>query len=122
MVEGTANPVLVSIHQNHFPQERYHGAQVFYADTPGSDRLAQQMQDSLRLTLDTTNHRQCKPADTVYLLRQVSCPAVLLECGFLSNVQEAALLQTDDYQKKLICAVASAVSQFLENEGHEFEI
>ncbi len=122
MVQGIPNPVLVSIHQNHFPQQQYHGAQVFYGKTTSSAQLAQQIQDALRQTLDPSNHRQCKAADTVYLLQKVSCPAVLIECGFLSNVQEAAWLQTDEYQKKLICAVASALSQFLENEGNEFEI
>jgi len=121
-VQETANPILISIHQNHFPEPKYRGAQVFYAASNGSEALAKQTQNAMRTALDSGNKRQCKPADTVYLLSKVSCPAILVECGFLSNPAEAALLQTEAYQKKLICAIGCGLVQFLEKEVEEVEI
>ena len=113
--------ILVSIHQNQFQETKYTGAQVFYAPTDGSKELAQIAQSLLRQSLDPGNRREIKPADSVYLLQQVQCPAVLVECGFLSNPQEAALLQTDAYQKQLVCVLTGAVTRYLEGE-QEVEI
>ena len=121
-VEQFPNAILVSIHQNHFSEEKYRGAQVFYAPTHQSKELAQFTQEMLRTALDPSNQRQIKPADTVYLMQKVQCPAILVECGFLSNPQEAALLDTVDYQKKLTCALAGAIAQYLEKGETEVEI
>ena len=97
------------------------GAQVFYSASGGSKELASGIQNTLRTALDPANQRLCKPADTVYLLEQCRCTGVLIECGFLSNPQEAQLLQTQDYQKKIVCAIAGGLAQFLE-EGKRNEI
>lgn len=121
IVETTLNPVLVSIHQNHFSDSRYDGAQVFYAKTQGSKSWAEQTQEILRLTMDPGNHRQCKEASSVYLMEQISCPGILVECGFLSNREEEQKLQRSEYQTKLACAIGAAVAQFLE-EGENREI
>ena len=122
LVNDTTNAILISIHQNHFSEPKYAGAQVFYAPTAGSEALAQISQSCLRSTLDPGNRRQPKPADSVYLMQQVQCPAILVECGFLSNIQEAALLQTDSYQTKLVCALTCALTQYLEKGELEVEI
>lgn len=114
--------VLVSIHQNHFSQEQYYGAQVFYAPVSGSRELAEQMQSCLRQALDPENHRMAKQAQSVYLLEQISCPGVLVECGFLSNSQEEALLQQPEYQKKLVCAIACALAQYIGEGAKEHEV
>lgn len=106
-IEGEEGAWLISIHQNTFPDARYHGAQVFYAPTDGSQALAEAMQETLRTTLDPDNQRACKPiADTIYLMNHISCPAVLVECGFLSNPQEEQLLAAPAYQTKLAAALA----------------
>lgn len=106
-IEGEAGAWLISIHQNTFPDARYHGAQVFYAPTDGSQALAEAMQDTLRTTLDPENQRECKLIpDSIYLMNHISCPAVLVECGFLSNQQEERLLVTPAYQVKLAAALA----------------
>ena len=106
--------VLLSIHQNHFPESKYRGAQVFYAAADGSRALAERLQTALGTQLDPDNHRACKKAGEIYLLKHVSCPAVLVECGFLSNPAEEALLRTPEYQKKLAAVLCCGMLEFLE--------
>lgn len=112
-VEQQENAVLLSIHQNIFTDQKYHGAQVFFAPTAGSQELAVHTQEVLRSVVDPENSRQAKPIpDTVYLMNHISCPAILIECGFLSNPAEEALLRTDAYQTKLAAAMAGAWLQY----------
>ena len=118
-VNAAENPVLLSIHQNHFSEPKYHGAQVFYAPSAGSEALAKQMQNALREAIDPKNRRECKKADSVYLLSNVTCPAVLVECGFLSNAGERQLLQTANYQIKLAMTMVSVLSQAEGNGCYE---
>ena len=106
-VEQVGDAVLLSVHQNTFTDKKYHGAQVFYAPTEGSQALAETMQEALRAALDPENGRQAKTIpDSVYLMNHVSCPAVLVECGFLSNPEEEALLRSADYQIRLAAVLA----------------
>lgn len=110
LVEQIDSAVLVSIHQNSYTEQRYHGAQVFYAPTQGSQELAEHLQTALREGLDPENARQAKPIpDTVYLMNHVTCPAVLVECGFLSNPAEEALLRDDTYQRRLAAVLAAGL-------------
>lgn len=113
IVERTYNPVLVSIHQNTFPEGKYRGAQVFYSGSAGSDALAKQMQDLLVSSLNPGSSRKAKQGNGIYLLDKITVPGVLVECGFLSNYQEEALLGTADYQKKLCCVISVCLAQFL---------
>ena len=108
-IEALENPVLISIHQNTYTSSQYHGAQVFYANGNLSLPFAQITQATLKQALDPSNERQ--PAvipETVYLMNHISCRAILVECGFLSNPQEDQLLQSPDYQKKLAAALAGS--------------
>ena len=96
----------LSIHLNQFPQAQYAGAQVFYGGK--GQELAQALQDQLRAVLDPGNQRVCKPApDGVFLMKNISAPAVTIECGFLSNPEECAKLQQADYQTKIALALVS---------------
>lgn len=113
MVRQTPNPVLLSIHQNNFPDGRYSGAQVFYAATEGSAPLAKTMQEAFRSNLNPGSRRQEKKSSGVYLLDRIQCPGVLIECGFLSNPREEALLRSADYQKKLCCVIAASLGEYL---------
>ena len=115
IVNETENAILISIHQNTFPDNRYGGAQVFYANTDHSRELANLLQNTLISTLNNGSNRQCKKADGVYLMKQIEKTGVLIECGFLSNPTEEALLRSDDYQKKLCCVIASAIGNFVDN-------
>ena len=110
LVEKIDGGILVSIHQNSYPEARYHGAQVFYAPTQGSQALGQHLQMALRDGLDSENTRAAKQIpDTVYLMNHVGCPAVLVECGFLTNPTEEAMLRSEDYQRKLAAVLAGGL-------------
>ena len=119
MVEAIPNALLVSIHQNTYAgSSRYRGAQVFYADAESSGALAQHAQTVLRQALDPENTRQAaKLPGAVYLMDHITCPAILVECGFLSNPEEDALLRTTGYQTKLAAALASALLTPIPQEG-----
>jgi len=111
-IQAQDTPILLSIHQNSYPDSRYSGAQVFYAPTHGSRELAQIIQESLRRTIDPANTRQEKQIpDTIFLMNHISCPGVLIECGFLSNPREARMLREHSYQTKLAVAVAGGYLQ-----------
>ena len=108
-VEGEEGGVLISIHQNSYPEGQYHGFQAFYAPTNGSQELAEHIQQTVCTALQPENNRVSKQIpDAVYLMNHVTCPAVLLECGFLTNPEEEALLKTPDYQTKMAAAIAAA--------------
>ena len=110
MVKETENPLLISIHQNTYTDARYHGAQVFFAPTPGSRDIACKTQQDLSRNLDPFNLREAKQIpDTVYLMNHVTCPAILVECGFLTHPEEETLLRQDDYQRKLAASLTGTL-------------
>ena len=113
MIEGSSDPLLISIHQNYYGDGRYSGAQVFYAPTEGSRELADCLQNAFIKTVNPTSHRNIKKADGIYLMQHISCPGVLIECGFLSNHQEEAKLRDGEYQKKLCAVIASQTAAYL---------
>lgn len=113
-VNETDNALLISIHQNYFPDSKYSGAQVFYSNNEESKILAAQLQNNLVTALNPGSRRQAKRADGVYLMEHISCCGILVECGFLSNIEEERLLRDPDYQKKLSCVIAAAISKFLD--------
>lgn len=108
-IEEVEGGTLLSIHQNTYPGSRYHGAHVFYAPTEGSQALAEHFQNSIKVALQPDNERAVKRIpDTVYIMNHVTCPAVLIECGFLTNSEEEAQLRDEDYQRKLSAVIAAA--------------
>ena len=109
IVNETPGGVLVSIHQNTFQDSKYSGAQVFYAETDGSRELAERVQQMLSYSLDPMNGRKCKPSEGVYLMEHIKCTGILIECGFLSNMEEESRLRDAQYQKKLSASIVSAV-------------
>ncbi len=117
LVNRTQGAVLVSIHQNTFPEAKYKGAQVFYAGTEGSEELGRLVQQRLREGLDPSNRRECKPSLTVYLMNKIRCPGILIECGFLSNGSEEYNLTQPGYQRRLACAAAAAITEYLAQRG-----
>ena len=89
-IEQTDPVLTVSIHQNSYPEEYVHGAQVFYYNgSSGGEQLAGLIQTQLVQDLDPENHRQIKPNDSYYLLKKTKGTIVIVECGFLSNAAEA---------------------------------
>lgn len=110
------NAIVVSIHQNHFSDSRYNGAQVFFAGTAGSNVLAKKLQNTLVQILNPNSNRQAKKADGVYLMQNINCTGILVECGFLSNPEEEAKLRNDTYQKQLCCTIASVISLYMHGD------
>ena len=106
--------VFLSIHQNYFTQSKYHGAQVFYSqNNEQSKMLAEKLQTSIRELLQPENDRQIKASDAdIYLLYHAELPAVMVECGFMSNPGEALLLSDSEYQKKISLAVAAGIEEY----------
>ena len=115
IVNETENAVLLSIHQNNFPEERYSGPQVFYSAAGESAALAEQVQSALVRHLAPTSNRKSKQATGIYLMEHIQCTGLLIECGFLSNVREEQLLRSEEYQKQLSAVVAATVCSFLSN-------
>ena len=120
LVNGTPGALLVSIHQNSFPQgPQYSGAQVFYAGTQGSQTLAELLQSRICSDLDPSNHRVCKQAREVYLMEHINCGGILLECGFLTNRDEERKLRSPSYQKQLSMTVAAALTEYRSSKEGE---
>ena len=107
--------IFVSIHQNKFPQDTCSGTQVYYSkNDPNSETLANAVQECVRTYVQPLNTRRTKPAGSeIFVLDRCRVPAILIECGFLSNPAELLKLKDTEYQKKLSCAIAAAVSTYI---------
>ena len=118
LIEETAPALTVSIHQNSYPEEYVHGAQVFYyTGSVQGQRLAEHIQGQLVERVDPENKRQVKANDSYYLLKKTGVPIVIVECGFLSNSAEAEKLCTPEYQQRVAWAIHMGILEYLnENE------
>ena len=107
--------LVLSVHQNQFVDERYSGAQRFYAkDNDDSRRLAECMKKQFVALLQPNNERETKPVGKeIYLIHNAKSPSVLVECGFLSNHDEAKLLESADYQKKVAFTILTGAQEYL---------
>lgn len=110
-----ASPVLtVSIHQNSYPEEYVHGAQVFYYNgSIEGQRLAEEIQSQMIEKVDPDNKRQVKANDSYYLLKKTGTPIVIVECGFLSNGAEARKLCDEEYQDRLAWAIQMGILRYV---------
>lgn len=110
------NPDLViSIHQNSYHEESVSGAQVFYyTDSAQSERAAEFIQEALK-EADPENTKKTKENSTYYILKRTEVPAVIVECGFLSNRREAEKLAGEEYQQELAAAVVKGTLRYLED-------
>ena len=114
LYNASAYRVVLSIHQNKFNAASSRGAQVFYSPNDGrSAVLAERIRFAVTALLQPDNERECKKAGKeIFLLKNAEVPAVLVECGFISNPQERELLLTDAYQKQMALAVAAGFINF----------
>lgn len=112
------NALFLSIHMNSFPEKKYSGLQVYYSkNNDGSALLAENIQSGIKADLQKSNDRKTKPAGSnIYILERIELPAVLIECGFLSNDEECAKLSSDGYQKQLALSIFSAISKYIEED------
>lgn len=100
---------IISIHQNKFSESKYHGTQIFYSpNNPKSKQLADSIKYSVKGLLQPDNERECKKADSgIYLLKNTNNPAVIVECGFISNGEECKNLLDSQYQKQMAFSITA---------------
>lgn len=114
LVEELAPAVMVSIHQNSYISEEADGAQVFYhAGSEQGKLFGSMVQKQLKREIQNGNHRVPKANKEYYLLKKAGCPAVIVECGFLSNPAEAALLDSQEYQEKIAFAIHLGIMEYI---------
>lgn len=107
--------LIISIHQNSFSEESSRGAQVFFhSGSESGETFAQILQAQLISCLDTKNHRQAKGNSDYYLLKNTEKTAVIVECGFLSNQEEARKLCDKTYQRQVAWAIAQGTMQYID--------
>ncbi len=112
IVNETDNAFLLSIHQNTFSDSQYSGAQVFYGSIGDSAKAAQGLQTQLISALNPSSRRKAKLAKGVYLMEHIQKEGLLVECGFLTNPSEEAMLRDPTYQKRLCCVIVTSLSQY----------
>lgn len=117
IIEEVNPEMVISIHQNSYHSSKVRGAQVFYYKESKSGRLlAEKIQASLVKELSEGNKGRVEKAnDNYYLIMNVSCPAVIVECGFLSNEEEAKLLSSGQYQDRIVGAIIEGIREYLGN-------
>lgn len=114
LIDETAPVLTVSIHQNSYHDPSVKGPQVFYYETSGEGKeLAADLQESLNTTLEVERPREIKGNTIYYLLKRSKGVLVIAECGFLTNPDEADLLQTEEYQEKVADALTDGIVTYL---------
>ena len=114
IIEDSGDCIFVSIHMNHFDSAYVCGAQTFYSgNNPESKKLADSVQSTIKTLVQPENERVTKKAtSSIYLLYYAQVPAIMVECGFISNENEAAKLQTTEYQNQMAAAIAEGINHY----------
>ena len=114
--QSVENCVFVSVHMNSFPQSQYKGFQIYYSKkNPASRVLANEIQSAVKSELQPWNERKITEATSkIFLLDRLDCPAILIECGFLSNPEERRLLTTEIYQNQLSEIISEKIEKYVE--------
>ncbi len=116
LINDTKPKLALCIHQNSYPDAKIKGAQVFYhTTTTEAEDVATIVQEQLR-TVDPTNTRQIKENDTYFMLKNCQVPTIIVECGFLTNPDEAAKLTQEDYQDQIAQAICEGVVKWLSGD------
>ena len=117
MYNSDNSNVIISIHQNKFSDSKAYGSQIFYSPNNGDSKLlAQSVKRSVNSLLGTGIDRECKAAGKdIYLLKNTNQPAVIVECGFISNFEECQKLKSEEYQKRISFAVALGLLDYYNN-------
>ena len=114
--------ITVSIHQNSYPEEYVHGAQVFYPSEGGdepvaeSGRAARIIQKALNSSVNRDKARAELGKNDVFLLRNITCPTVIVECGFMSSREESRKLRNTSYQAKLAGVISKSICKYIEEK------
>lgn len=116
MKKETNCDVFISIHQNMFPQQKCYGAQVWHGSNNVSKILADNIQNAIKESVNDNNKRVSKPAGDAYLILRddYKGASVLVECGFLSNMEEEKKLQTEEHQDLLVKGISLGIEKYFE--------
>lgn len=116
IINGSKAQMLVSIHQNAFPQSKVKGAQIFYhKQSIQGKNLAECVDRSIKKYADKENTRKIKNSEDYYVLRVTNMPAIIVECGFLTNKEEEKKLNTKDYQDKMAWAIYIGIVEYFQS-------
>lgn len=117
IVRSHDDAIMISLHMNKFSSAKYSGLQVYYSGNSAQSKiLAELVKEANAQYLQPDNRRECKRAgSSIFLLHRAEIPAVLVECGFVSNNAEAALLDSEEYRTKLACVLSGAVLSYFDN-------
>lgn len=117
LMRKNPDAIFISVHQNKFEDSSQHGTQVFYSgNDERSKEIAEAIQTSVTLTLQRKNDRVVKKSGSgIYLLYHAKIPAVLVECGFISNSDEVKKLKDESYRMKLAILIADGLLKYLSN-------
>ena len=114
VIEEADPAIVVSIHQNSYPDASVSGVQVFYyKDSVKGKEAAEIMQSQLIKTLKPEKERVAKDNSSYYLLKKTSVPIMIVECAFMSNPAEAELLTQEDYQERVAWAIYMGIMQVI---------
>lgn len=114
IINNSGATLAISIHQNSFQDESCKGGQVFYYGSSNeSEIFANIVQEQIKMDLQTENTRLAKADTSYYILKNTTCPIVIVECGFLTNNQEAALLNDEDYQEKMAKTIYEGLDTYI---------
>lgn len=120
IIQMGESELFISIHLNSFTRPNYYGAQTFYKkDFKEGEKLALLIQKEFKNILDNENNRQPQKRDDVFLLNEIDVPAVLVECGFLSNSNEEKLLQEELYQEKIAWCIYIGIMNYFSGTDNE---
>ena len=114
LINASGADYMISIHQNSYQDAGVHGPQVFYYESSvEGKKLAEAVQSSLNNRLEVDRPREVKGNTSYYLLKRSSGTLVIVECGFLTNPEEAQKLQAKEYQEKVAAAVSEGIRTYL---------
>ena len=113
------NAIFISIHMNYYGQPSCSGLQVYHAVNSDSRSLARSIQDSVKNTLQPSNKRTIKEGNEIYVLKNCKLPAILIECGFISNPDESKKLSEKEYQKELCFSILCGIIEYEKNRNQQ---
>jgi N-acetylmuramoyl-L-alanine amidase len=118
IIQDNPQAIFISIHQNFNADPKYSGTQVYYSlNNPGSLTLANLIQSEIKKELEPNNDRNVQPPGILRVLLKAPTPAVLVECGFISNAVEACSLESSSYQDKLVSIIAKEIAAFYQKNA-----
>ena len=118
IAEESGAKLFVGIHMNKFPESKYSGLQVYYStNNSGSEIAARTVQSYAKKHIAPDNQREIKGAgDSIYILKRIACPAILVECGFISNPEECTALHDPGYRTDLAAVIFASCAEYLARE------